>query len=215
MRAKSATAGPSSTGRTTPGLLDPFLAEGRLMRPVAELPDAGRGPLLGVFTDIDDTLTSDGRLPAAPTRRWSACTRPGLAVAPITGRPAGWCDAIARLWPVRGVVGENGAFFFAYDGANRRMIRRFEQDAETRAEGRRKLAALAERIRRRRAGQRGRRRPGLSRIRPRHRLLRGRAPAPGRGRGAHRSPCSRKAGATAKVSSITSTAGSAPTTSCP
>ena len=116
------------------------------MRPVAELPEAVCARLLGVFTDIDDTLTSDGRLPAAAYRALERLHEAGLAVAPITGRPAGWCDAIARLWPVAGVVGENGAFFFAYDHAERRMIRRFEQDADTRAEGRRKLQALAERI---------------------------------------------------------------------
>ena len=39
----------------------------------------------------------------------------GLKVVPVTGRPAGWCDLIARFWPVDAVVGENGAFYFAYD----------------------------------------------------------------------------------------------------
>ena len=33
---------------------------------------------------------------------------------PVTGRPAGWCDHIARMWPVDAVVGENGAFYFCY-----------------------------------------------------------------------------------------------------
>jgi hypothetical protein len=65
---------------------------------------------------------------------------------PITGRPAGWCDMVARFWPVAGVVGENGAFYFRYDGASRKMVRRFVADDATRAANRQKLAILAERI---------------------------------------------------------------------
>ena len=36
----------------------------------------------------------------------------GVPFIPVTGRPAGWCDCIARQWPVDGVIGENGALFF-------------------------------------------------------------------------------------------------------
>ena len=95
------------------------------MRPIAELPAAAARDLLGVFTDIDDTLTTDGRLPAASYAALEQLEASGLAVVPITGRPAAWCDMIARFWPVAGVVGENGAFYFAYDHAARKMIRRF------------------------------------------------------------------------------------------
>ncbi|GIT70686.1 MAG: hypothetical protein Ct9H300mP28_05000 [Pseudomonadota bacterium] len=42
---------------------------------------------------------------------------------PITGRPAGWCDHIARMWPVDAVVGENGAFYFVYEQSKRKIIR--------------------------------------------------------------------------------------------
>ncbi len=50
--------------------------------------------------------------------------RAGIRVVPVTGRPAGWCDHIARMWPVAGVVGENGAFYYAYDRKRRTMTRR-------------------------------------------------------------------------------------------
>ena len=36
----------------------------------------------------------------------------GLLVVPVTGRPGGWVDQIARMWPVDGVVGENGGLWF-------------------------------------------------------------------------------------------------------
>jgi hypothetical protein len=42
-------------------------------------------------------------------------------VVPVTGRPAGWCEMIARMWPVLGVVGENGALYFQYK--NKKMHR--------------------------------------------------------------------------------------------
>jgi HAD superfamily hydrolase (TIGR01484 family) len=70
----------------------------------------------------------------------------GLLVIPVTGRPAGWCDAIARMWPVDGVVGENGAFYFRYDKAARRMRRHFVDDAATRADHRARLARIGAEI---------------------------------------------------------------------
>ena len=63
-----------------------------------------------VLTDIDDTLTTHGRLPAVAYDALEQLHAAGIKVVPITGRPAGWCDHIARMWPVEGVVGENGAF---------------------------------------------------------------------------------------------------------
>jgi HAD superfamily hydrolase (TIGR01484 family) len=62
----------------------------------------------------------------------------------VTGRPAGWCDHIARMWPVDAVVGENGAFYFYY--ANGRLERRFHADGADRAEKRVRLQAIAARI---------------------------------------------------------------------
>ena len=68
-----------------------------------------------MLTDIDDTLTLRGKLTApAYAALWKLKTA-GLRVIPITGRPAGWCDCIARQWPVDGIVGENGAFAFWED----------------------------------------------------------------------------------------------------
>jgi HAD superfamily hydrolase (TIGR01484 family) len=65
-----------------------------------------------VLMDIDDTLTKEGKLLAASYTALWKLKEAGLKVIPITGRPAGWCDLIAREWPVDGVVGENGALVF-------------------------------------------------------------------------------------------------------
>jgi HAD superfamily hydrolase (TIGR01484 family) len=95
-----------------------------------------------VFTDIDDTLTNEGRLGARAYGALEALQRAGILVVPITGRPAGWCDHIARMWPVDAVVGENGAFYFHYNRTARRMTRRFDQPDAVRKENRRRLIAV-------------------------------------------------------------------------
>ena len=116
------------------------------MKPLSEFPAAARRATRGVFCDLDDTLTSDGLLTA---RAYSALERlsgAGLPVVVITGRPAGWCDHIARMWPVAAAVGENGAFYFRYDHGRHEMQRRYLDDAATRAAHRARLAAIGEEI---------------------------------------------------------------------
>jgi len=94
--------------------------------------------------DIYDTLTTDGRLTAEAYRALEALAARGLLTVPITGRPAGWCDHIARMWPVNGVVGENGAFYFAYDRTGRKMHRRFLASCGERRATRARLESLRE-----------------------------------------------------------------------
>jgi HAD superfamily hydrolase (TIGR01484 family) len=116
------------------------------MKPLSEFPLAARGAVRGVLADIDDTLTTGGRLTAAAYGAMERLQQAGLKVVPITGRPAGWCDHIARMWPVDGVVGENGAFYFHHDRAERVMQRRFVDDAATRARHRERLKAIGAEI---------------------------------------------------------------------
>ncbi|WP_028572863.1 HAD-IIB family hydrolase [Desulfonatronum lacustre] len=116
------------------------------MRPLNHMPrDAARAVQV-VLTDIDDTLTDDGRLGAAAYAALERLQAAGLIVVPITGRPAGWCDQIARMWPVDAVVGENGAFYFRYDREKRTMIRRFFKSEPERAVDRKRLAELRDMI---------------------------------------------------------------------
>lgn len=117
-----------------------------MMRPLSECPAADLAAVRFVLTDIDDTLTDDGQLrPEAYQALWRLDAA-GIRVVPVTGRPAGWCDMIARFWPVAAVVGENGALTMAYDRGARKMTVRHWLDAATRAENRARLDALAARI---------------------------------------------------------------------
>lgn len=95
-----------------------------------------------VLADIDDTLTTEGRLTAEAYVALEALQKSGLLVIAVTGRPAGWCDHIARMWPVDAVVGENGAFYFRYDEYRRKLVKRFLLSDEERTANRLRLDAL-------------------------------------------------------------------------
>jgi HAD superfamily hydrolase (TIGR01484 family) len=111
------------------------------VKPLAEFPVEARGRIRGVLTDIDDTLTSNGRLFSAAYTALERLQKAGLLVIPVTGRPAGWCDHIARMWPVDAVVGENGAFWFRHDPKTRRLVKRYVVEE---AERRRQAGRLKE-----------------------------------------------------------------------
>jgi len=95
-----------------------------------------------VLTDIDETVSTRGHLTAEAYGAMAALKRAGLLVIPVTGRPAGWCDLIARFWPVDAVVGENGAFWMWHDHKARKLRSRFVQSAAERAAGRRRLEVV-------------------------------------------------------------------------
>ena len=91
------------------------------LRPLSDMPRAVAAGLHTVFSDIDDTITSHGQLLPVAYAALAQLRAAGLRVILITGRPAGWCDHIARMWPVDGVIGENGAFYYWHDHAARKL----------------------------------------------------------------------------------------------
>ena len=115
-------------------------------QPLSESPDDVWRAMQGVFTDIDDTITDEGRVPARVFSAMEALRAAGLLVIPITGRRAGVCDLIARQWPVDAVVGGNGAFYYRYDSGARSMIRSYADDEATRAANRKRLEAICDEV---------------------------------------------------------------------
>jgi HAD superfamily hydrolase (TIGR01484 family) len=116
------------------------------MLPLSQFPLELRRGVRDVFCDVDDTLTTGGRLTAEAYASLERLSRAGIRVVPITGRPAGWCDHIARMWPVTAVVGENGAFYFRYRHDGKAMIRGYSDSAAARTANRERLAAIAQEI---------------------------------------------------------------------
>lgn len=96
--------------------------------------------IVGILFDIDDTVTLHGRIVPEAFAAMARARDAGLVMIPVTGRPAGWCDHIARMWPVRGVVGENGGLWFHMGEG--RLQRRFLQPAAEREANRHRLEAV-------------------------------------------------------------------------
>lgn len=99
-----------------------------------------------VLCDIDDTVTTEGRLTARAYQAMEDLSQAGIRVIPITGRPAGWCDHIARMWPVFAIVGENGAFYMRYDRTSNKMLQHFWASHQNRQHNRQTLDRLATKI---------------------------------------------------------------------
>jgi HAD superfamily hydrolase (TIGR01484 family) len=87
----------------------------------------------GLCFDIDDTFSSHGKITAEAFQALWNLKNSGIKLIPVTGRPAGWCDHIARFWPVDAVVGENGAFTLFMERApnGREKLRRFDTLSHT------------------------------------------------------------------------------------
>jgi len=97
-----------------------------------------------LLTDIDDTLSTAGRMTAEAFDAVWRLHNAQIKVVVVTGRPAGWCDHIARFWPVDAVVGENGGFYFHHDGT--KLQRRYLHDADQRRAFREQLGDVRDRI---------------------------------------------------------------------
>jgi len=116
------------------------------MNPLSEFPLQDRRAVIAVLADIDDTLTTRGRLHAVAYAALERLRAAGLLVVPVTGRPAGWCDHIARMWPVDAVVGENGAFWFRHDATAGKLVKRYVIGDAERSRRAARLEGIAQRV---------------------------------------------------------------------
>ena len=116
------------------------------MNPIKDIPVNFCKGLKLFFTDIDGTITSNGQITDLSFSALWKLFNAGIDVIPVTGRPAGWCDHIARMWPVKGVIGENGAFYFLYDRKNKKMKRKYLISEEERKTGKNILEKIKSRV---------------------------------------------------------------------
>lgn len=113
------------------------------MQPFAQFPPDLRRQIRFVLSDVDDTLTDGPRLPAATYRALENLERAGIAAVPVTAAPAGWCDLMARMWPVAAVIGENGGLCFRRDPATGETARHYWAEAPEHQRERARLDELA------------------------------------------------------------------------
>ncbi|WP_047197422.1 HAD family hydrolase [Caldimonas brevitalea] len=111
------------------------------MRPLSDWPLERRRAVRGLFTDIDDTLTTEGVLTREAEAALGALRDAGITVVAITGRPMGWSQPFVRQWPVAAIVPENGAMALLPDGRQW-----FVQDEAVRRANAERLAVVARRV---------------------------------------------------------------------
>jgi HAD superfamily hydrolase (TIGR01484 family) len=120
------------------------------LQPLSTWPLAARRQILGVFTDIDDTLTEHGRISPAARQALSDLHAAGLQVITITGRPIGWCGQFLSgeqgpPWPVDAMVAENGALAWLCQG-RATPEKCYQQDAAERQANQARMQQVAARI---------------------------------------------------------------------
>jgi len=121
----------------------PFNTE---IKPLSAMTDEEVAGIHTVITDVDDTVTTDGRLTAKAYTALEQLQSAGFRVVVTTGRPAGWCDHIARMWPVDAVVGENGAVYFWYDSHGNKLCSRHAVSDVDAAAHRQRIEQVAAKI---------------------------------------------------------------------
>jgi len=96
-----------------------------------------------VLTDMDETLTYQGRLPAETYAALARLEATGIRVIPVTAAPAGWCDQMARMWPIDGVIAENGGLFLRRHSDGHCVERRFWHSPDRIEDVREQLRSIA------------------------------------------------------------------------
>jgi HAD superfamily hydrolase (TIGR01484 family) len=118
------------------------LVQEEALKPLAEADISAFRSVRFVLTDMDETLTFQGRLGARTYDALERLQRAGVKVIPVTAAPAGWCDQMARMWPVDGVIGENGGFYFER-AEDHGVVRIFWHDADERPAVSARLTGIA------------------------------------------------------------------------
>jgi HAD superfamily hydrolase (TIGR01484 family) len=116
------------------------------MKPLSSWPIIERQKIKGVFTDIDDTLTTDGAITPDALQALHKLKAAGLMVIPITGRPVGWSIPFASSWPVDAIVAENGAVALLHNAQTNQVNKLYQQDLATRTHNFEQMQRIAQRV---------------------------------------------------------------------
>ena len=79
------------------------------MEPLTNIPIKLIREIKALFFDLDGTFVGKDVLRSEAYNYLEKLNNKGVKTVAVTGRSAGWCDLMARWWPVSGVIGENGA----------------------------------------------------------------------------------------------------------
>ena len=113
------------------------------MQQLSSIPPLQFSNVRFVLTDMDETLTYQGRLQASTYVALEQLQGDGVRVIPVTAAPAGWCDQMARMWPVDGVIAENGGLFLRRSSDGRTVKRTYWQSQDRIAHIQERLQEIA------------------------------------------------------------------------
>ena len=116
------------------------------MKPLSYWPRSAREKIVGVFTDIDDTLTTEGAITPDALEALHNLKAQGLMVIPITGRSVGWSIPFAAAWPVDAMVAENGAVALLHNKPTNQVNKIYQQDLTTRTLNFQEMQRIAKRV---------------------------------------------------------------------
>ena len=116
------------------------------MKPLSTWPRTARQKIVGVFTDIDDTLTTDGAITPDALQALHQLKAAGFMVIPITGRPVGWSMPFALKWPVDAMVAENGAVALLHNAQTNQVSKIYQQDQAIRNHNFEQMQRIARKV---------------------------------------------------------------------
>ena len=125
------------------------------MHPLNTWPIQARNRITGIFTDIDDTLTTDGAITPDALAALHELKAQGFNVIAITGRPVGWSEPFAISWPVDAIVAENGAVLLQNTHQisqqpkqieRKQLLKLFQESTYIRATNYRRMQQVGQRI---------------------------------------------------------------------
>ena len=116
------------------------------MERLSSWPLTARQKIRGVFTDIDDTLTTEGAITSDALQALHQLKAAGLMVIPITGRPVGWSMPFASTWPVDALVAENGAVALVHNAQNNQVSKIYQQEQATRTHNFEQMQRIAQKV---------------------------------------------------------------------
>lgn len=116
------------------------------MQPLSLAPANQFSSVRFVLTDMDETLTYRGRLSSQTYDALARLEAAGIRVVPVTAAPAGWCDQMARMWPVDGVIAENGGLFLRRGEDGHHVERHFWHSSDAIERADETLRSIAQRV---------------------------------------------------------------------
>jgi HAD superfamily hydrolase (TIGR01484 family) len=81
--------------------------------PISNAPINSFNNICLIATDMDGTLTRQGKFTSALLLTLEDLAAVGMKVVIVTGRSAGWVSGLSSLMPIAGAIAENGGIFYS------------------------------------------------------------------------------------------------------